>query len=922
MDYFQDISTRLGAFDKRTLDLLLHRLTNPAPHHLADSGICVFLENLGRERRNRYFTLTGYDEFIRTAKIDVAERSTPSIVRNTQCGTFNVASTEMFYHDERELNRYEDDRINPSKAGSRKAGRKSEVPTKVPGNVKDETLAPPSSRGKKRRTSGDFESTGVCSLASTQPKNKKARFSKKNKQLITLQNSEDLSANFKSVDTSDAAFAKSDAMDDPSTSDQVVEDAALNPAPSNIPQIISESNLLEPKRTIPSKRSPDQDDSGGPSTKRIKSDKTKRSAINLSHLRAENEIIRVVHESGGISNIASKEFYEMHSKILASLEANGEPISMPIGTQLDRRSLRKILDKLVERNRLKMLTITLTPRSVQPRVAKLIYIPDISKDKLDNFINSMQDPVPINNTVGYKELEDAVDFSRPLRMHSLASRADLPAGRTGVSGKPDRTTKGRSAIDFVGSDEEIRTRLLADSRTSSQVFGFILGKARRAREFHQFTLYAFSHSTDSANVVSWRDRIMCLSYYFHDIPVSTYFSIISASEYNQDLYDLMKTPNGRQMRVGDLSASLYDTLKIGKTRSRSRVLDLMEVLMSLGLVTPLKPSNNTTPSVTCSPSGTHLTSYDIFFTSPDNSNLNKMAFYWQFQELAPIHNYSQLDWPPSFRQDMFVRTADESVAYWDELEKACLDKKDIIVSTSAESMTGPCKCVPSIAQTLRKRPSWSSAYMLSWEQEQYLQHKWTNPPTGYTPLSDEDGGRHALIHICEITSTPFDTVYNYFLDIHQAFQREARRIRGGEQREKGATEGHDLEEKALLAQTIADSKQRLASDWESLVQQVHPGISSRKLAELKDLRIKYMQCRGTITPEEWKIRISEALATSGMKDRPTLATRAKATRGSRGSLIEPTHEGYSARELVQKLKATTPFTVQEWKKRGAGNLTR
>lgn len=910
-----DISTRLGAFDKRTLDLLLHRLVNPASPHLADTGICVFLENSGRERRNRYFTLSGYNEFIRTAKIDVTERSGTK----NQSGTFNVASTQMFYRDERELKAYEDNRINPSKTSSRKVGRKSKLSTKLPGNVEDEIQAPSSSRGKKRRASGEVDSTSVSTSI---PKNKRARLSKENDRQATLQNNEDLSANLESIDTSNTAcsvaLVRSDPMDDLVVSNQIVDEATPTPNLSNIQEVTFGLDLSTPNTTVPSKRSIDQHDSGESSTKRIKSEKTKRSTVNLSHLRAENEIIRVVHEFGGISNVASKEFFEMHSKVLASLEANGEPISMPVGAQLDRRSLRKILDRLVERNRLKMLTTTITPRSVQPRVAKLIYIPDMSKDKIDNFINSLQDPVPAINNFDYKELEDAIDFSRPHR--NLASQFDLSLG---TLAKPDRTTKGRGTIDFTGSDEEIRTRLLADSRTSSQVFGFILGKARRARELHQFTLYALSNSAESTNVVSGRNRIICLPYYFHDIPVSTYFSIISASGYNQDLYDLMKTPSGRLMRIGDLPASLYETLQIGKTRSRSRILDLMEVLMSLGLVTPLRPSSSTAPPVTCSPSGTHPSSYDICFTSSDSSNLSKMAFYWQFQELAPVYNYSQPEWPPSFRRDMFVRTPDESVSYWDELEKACLDKKDSIVSTSAESMTGPCKCVLPIAQTLRKRPSWSSAYMLSWEQEQYLQQKWTNPSTGYTPLSDEDGGRRTLIHICEIISAPFDTVYNYFLGVHQAFQREIRRMRKKKQRE-GVIEGHDLEEKARLAQTIAKSKQQLASDWDSLIQQVHPGISSRKLAtlaSLKNLRVEYMRCKGSIAPEEWKTRISEALATSGMRDRPTLATRAKSTRGSRGSMRELTHEGPSVRELVQKLKDTTLLTAQERKNRGTDKIS-
>ncbi|KAH8120510.1 hypothetical protein DFH11DRAFT_1685786 [Phellopilus nigrolimitatus] len=56
-----ELSDRLGSFDKRTLELLISRMERQAPPpHLADLSVIQVLEFHGRERRYRFFTLSGY----------------------------------------------------------------------------------------------------------------------------------------------------------------------------------------------------------------------------------------------------------------------------------------------------------------------------------------------------------------------------------------------------------------------------------------------------------------------------------------------------------------------------------------------------------------------------------------------------------------------------------------------------------------------------------------------------------------------------------------------------------------------------------------------------------------------------------------------------------------------------------------------
>ncbi|GJJ08438.1 hypothetical protein Clacol_002654 [Clathrus columnatus] len=915
-----DMSTRLGMFDKRTLDLLLHRLEKSSPPHLADLRICIFIENLGRERRNRYFTLAGYEAFVQNENVDISGGPSPSSsIDRSQCGGFQLVATEMFYDSQKDLAKFEDeyrDRTNPPKGGTRKIGRpRKHQGQKASGDEKDaNAFAAKVDHGRKRRRRiNDIE---VTELAPPSKRQKKARISTLNEGPVTAQSLNSTSAEPDNLNVT--AWVQPDTSSDPaamevdSNPNQVFDKVTLPPSSFAVQHNSAEVELLNSGTTTTESTGPGGAESSLP--RRLKSDKAKRHSVNLSQLRAENEIMRVVHDSGGIANIASKEFFEMHTKVLLSLESSGEPISMPIGTQLDRRTLRKILDRLVERGRLKTLTLTVTPRTIQPRLAKLVYTPNTPQENLDDFISSLQDPIPTVAVV-HKELADPIDFSRPVRTIDTTSQDQLSGtGKPRPFGRQGKGTEQRDGIDFAGSDDEIRARFLADHRTTAQVFGFILGKVRRARELHQFTLQALQHPSDSLNVVSGDGRVIALSYYFQDIPISTYCSIISISEYNQELFDLMKTSSGRETRVGDLPPSLYKSLGIDKARARSRLFDLMEILVSLGLLTPLKPSDSNTPALVCTPNKSHPSSYDVASTASDKTTLNKLASYWRFEELAPIYHYSQSGWPPLFLGDCSVGTADESMTYWHELENACLEKGEITItpSNTMESITGSCKCVSSVAHILRRRQAWTSAYALSWEQREYLQRKWTDSSKGYTPLSDDDGGRRLLIRISDVVSAPFDTVYNFFLSRHQTFQREARRIRERtQQRDTGIT-GGDFQEKASSAKRIAVSKERLTSDWEHLVFQVHPGISSYGLAKLKDLRAQYVHSRETMTQEGWKRHIYEAMKNLELLGQAPRATRSKPVRRHQPNSTAAFSQGEpSVKELIELLRDAVPSTMQE-----------
>lgn len=81
-----------------------------------------------------------------------------------------------------------------------------------------------------------------------------------------------------------------------------------------------------------------------------------RPKVNVSNLRRENELVRVIEMLGGIVNIQTKELYETHITLLETLAKAGEPASSPPGTRTDKRTVTATFNSLESRGKVKQLT--------------------------------------------------------------------------------------------------------------------------------------------------------------------------------------------------------------------------------------------------------------------------------------------------------------------------------------------------------------------------------------------------------------------------------------------------------------------------------------------------------------------------------------------------------------------------------------
>ncbi|KAF8526018.1 hypothetical protein BU17DRAFT_41424 [Hysterangium stoloniferum] len=1001
-----NIATRLGMFDRRTLELLLYRLERfPPPSHLADLTICDFIENEGRERRHRYYTLTGYLSVIHNEKIEDAGRTARyTSVDINASGGFYPQSEHAFYSDKAALIKYEREyrnKMNPPKEGSsRKIGRPRKEGSK-PRRSKADGVPRPRGRPKKvavpRETETELDNKGVKrkredKMDQNVPDPGQSHSRKKRRVLTPRTRTSDNSVEV--VDTTEhlnipSSTTQMDAIADKDTDgrdandmmevdpqatlpDGFTCDQDLRPAPtgfteniiSTVDSVVDDlsrfketSQSLAPDAIRSSNDSPEESSLGAPvcepsvnmdttsphliptsmkravaeiagdatlseipPSKRQKSGRPKRGhqLINISQLRAENEILRVVEESGGIVNTSTKEFFEMYSQVLSSMAAAGEPTSMPVGTQPDRRTLRKIMDNLLEHGRLKSLTLTIIPRMVQPRIAKLIYAPATPQDKLDAFIAALRENAPIINVPMHRKLDGHVDFTRH------GGRSTRGVGMQDVL--IGKRKEEQWDHDFIMSenDDVVRRRFLSEGQTVAQIYGYILGRVRRARELHQYTLLELEKSNASSYIVSRTERIVAFPYYFSDLPVSTYFAIVSVLEHNTELSELMKTEEGRQMPVQDLPQHLREQFKVGMARARCRLLDLLEILTGLNVVTPLQPSESVSPYISCDPTDGHPANFDLAQIADGKSTVGLMATYWRFNPLAPIYIYSQSSpWPPPFSHDMLIRTADESMAFWVELEAACLNDNIGNPMTSSDSITGSCTCPLNVGRTLRRRHSWVSSYELSYNQRRYMQRKWTNPTTGYTVLSDNDGGRNTMKRICHIISAPFDVVHSFFQTTHITLQRDAERIRRRDQlRREEIRERQAAVDKSLLARKAADARAQRESDWEKLVQRVHTApLPYGTAARVRELRTRYIQSTGGMSVQQWETVVKEVISGVAGRRNPVLPLMPLGSRRRFGGTGFPSsaasEQPISVFDLIDKYKDKIPeVPFMPRKKRG------
>ncbi|KAI0762701.1 hypothetical protein C8Q74DRAFT_1371700 [Fomes fomentarius] len=611
--------------------------------------------------------------------------------------------------------------------------------------------------------------------------------------------------------------------------------------------------------------------SAEPLSKRAKSGQPEgssrfRTKANISQSRRENELLRLLAEADGIMNTSCKEFYEAHAALVEKITEAGETASTRPGARIDKRTLEATLKDLETKGKIKLVTTMAPTLTGSNRMARVAYLPDVSETALQVFLADLG-----------QSLQNLQIGLNPAPVRTFDEPLAYGGGRKPPKGRPSRAREQTEGdvqevvtIDmaqlFQQSDQMIRDALLSEKNTVAQLYGYIVGRAARARALHSLTVDMLSKGAPSSQIVSHDSRIVHLSYYSTDIPISTYCSLVAVLEPMEELGRLLRSPAGRTTLVRSVPEAVRAALAPAHAKSRTRILSLLELLQTLGLVTPLVPSTSPTPAFTCAPNVEYPTAFDV---APPGAHTTAAApVYWRFNDLAPIRLWALGEGLPPAWKTVSVATSEQATAFWDDLERASTDADyaRVLLGAAPAPSEHATEEALIVSKTLRRTVSWSSVYNLSLLQTEYLR-RYIDPTTGNTPLDDPEHGDEQLERLSWIVSASKDVITRWFEKARKKHTRDLNKVK----KRKRKADKHE-EAGAVLARRAAAAKEQRERDWDAMVARVHPS-ELRPSAEQRVRRIKAKFISGSgKASEKWETRIADAIKEADMVAEKLLST--------------------------------------------------
>jgi hypothetical protein len=162
-------------------------------------------------------------------------------------------------------------------------------------------------------------------------------------------------------------------------------------------------------------------------------------------------------------------------------------------------------------------------------------------------------------------------------------------------------------------------------------------------------------------------------------------------------------------------------------------------------------------------------------------------------------------------------------------------------------------------------------YRLTWHQKRYLDQS-VDSATAHSPLDEEDSDSQ-LQQICHVLSAPRAPVVAYLKDAAEKVLREMKKARARQTRDEAEYyTTQNIEAKTMLQKKAEEAKLQRESDWETLLQRVHPGplkgtIGVRILA----VRNRFVQSSSIRDTDRWRSEIENAVREARLASNKVIA---------------------------------------------------
>ena len=265
---------------------------------------------------------------------------------------------------------------------------------------------------------------------------------------------------------------------------------------------VTDPGTVAQTETIPRTASLEQASAG---QKRKEKSAAQHSRSNVSLLRRENEFLRILDESGGITHPGSKEFLDAHIALLDTLSSAGEPTSGLPGVKVDKRTIENTFESLERRGKVKVLKTAISTLTGAQRPIRIIYFPNVDQFKLDAFLTELgkgpqNAPYSLNTpsaAPGNLKAKRPAKFLRPVQPEGNVDNVDHQS-----------KSNGRADQLFESVDLTIRDVPLTERSMHPQLYEFVPGQPMRAREPHPATPVTFrpQHNSPISTVTGEKTR--------------------------------------------------------------------------------------------------------------------------------------------------------------------------------------------------------------------------------------------------------------------------------------------------------------------------------------------------------------------------------------------------------------------------------
>ena len=195
-----------------------------------------------------------------------------------------------------------------------------------------------------------------------------------------------------------------------------------------------------------------------------------QSRSNVSLLRRENEFLRILEESGGITHPGSKEFLDAHLALLDTLTSAGEPTSGLPGVKVDKRTIENTFESLERRCKVKVLKTAISTTTGAQRPIRIIYFPTVDQSKLDAFLTELgKGPHSAPYSVDTPSVAGVLPGNLKARRPAKPFKPLQPEGKVDNVGRRSKRS-GRTDQPF---EQTIHDVLLTEGSTLPQLYKFV-----------------------------------------------------------------------------------------------------------------------------------------------------------------------------------------------------------------------------------------------------------------------------------------------------------------------------------------------------------------------------------------------------------------------------------------------------------------